>query len=303
MVRGGVPTSAVLIVAVLATSASLLPTASPAAAPEFTLDEPWIVQVDGIQIPDAAVFRSRRGVLIEIPSQPTRFFVDSKLSVAFAVRPEQIGGSGAARTLLREQFAWSVPVSREKENLRFHTGTSEIHVARPEPDPAGESGGGAGAASAGGGTPEATTPELRKGTAPAPPTAELIATPVVPFVPDPAPACGDPMIDPAPTSMPGVAARDCLSLETRPAAGVPGCTRFVFIRNRCETPVVAQVQRIERLMTGTLPQAFNITVRGEEWLGCAWWSGAMAPAQHDILGAAFIESRSRRAAGAPARGR
>lgn len=287
----------------MATSTGLLPTASPAAAPEFTLDEPWIVQVDGIPDPEAAVFRSRRGILIEIPSQPTHFFVDSRLSVAFAVRPEQIGGSGATRTILREQFAWSVPVSREKENLRFHTGMAEIRVVRPEREPAGEGGGGIGAATGSGGAPESATPEPRKEAAPAPPTAEMIATPVVPFAPDPAPACGDPMVDPAPVAMPGVAARDCLGLETRPAAGVPGCTRFVFIRNRCDTPVVAQVQRIERLMTGTLPQAFNVTVRREEWLGCAWWSGAMAPAQHDILGAAFLESRPPRAAGAPARGR
>jgi hypothetical protein len=71
---------------------------------------------------------------------------------------------------------------------------------------------------------------------------------------------------------------------------VPGCTRFVFLRNTCDAAVVAQLQRTEHLMTGTLPQLFTETVpAGSELaLGCSWWSGAMAPAQHQIVGASFL---------------
>jgi len=51
------------------------------------------------------------------------------------------------------------------------------------------------------------------------------------------------------------------------------------------------VQRTEHLMTGTLPQVFDVTVaRGEQWIGCSWWTGAMAPADHEIAGAGYLDS-------------
>lgn len=89
------------------------------------------------------------------------------------------------------------------------------------------------------------------------------------------------------------AARECVALDSRPAAGIPGCTRSVFIRNICDGPVVATLQRVERLMSGTLPQTFTVVVApGEQWLCCAWWSGAMAPSSQEILSASFLEPSS-----------
>lgn len=282
--------------AAMAALAGFLLTPARAAGP-FEINKDYIVQVDDNPSADAKVFRGDRGLLLEIPSQPTHFFVDASLRTVFAVRKEQIEGSGDRRRLTREQFAWSAPLSYEGPALRFHTGVSEIRLVPTDDKPIGES-------TAGGGEPPApAAQEPRKATGPAPSTKEVIVTPAVPFIADAAPACGDVPNDAPPVAVPDAEARGCLSLESRPAAGVPGCTRFVFIRNRCGTPVVAQVQRVERLMSGTLPQVFNVAVRREEWLGCAWWSGAMAPARHDILAAAFLETHPRRAAATRPSGR
>jgi hypothetical protein len=85
-------------------------------------------------------------------------------------------------------------------------------------------------------------------------------------------------------------ARECISLQIKPVNTVPACSRYVFLRNTCDVPVVAQLQRTEHLMTGTLPQQFTETVLGgtELALGCSWWSGAMAPADHQIVGASYL---------------
>jgi hypothetical protein len=267
------------------------------AAGPFEASERYVVQVDGDPSADAKVFRGDRGLLLEIPSEATHFLVDTSLMNVFAIRKELVEASGDRRRLKTEQFAWSAPLSYEAPDLRFHTGVSEIRLVPAEQKPAGES------AAGGAEAPARAEPETRKAIEPTPPSTQMIATPAVPFTVDLAPACGDPPNSAPPVVMPDAAARDCLSLESRPAAGVPGCTRFVFIRNRCGTPVVAQVQRVERLMSGTLPQVFNVTVRRDEWLGCAWWSGAMAPAQHEIFAASFLETHPRRAAGARPPGR
>ena len=101
-------------------------------------------------------------------------------------------------------------------------------------------------------------------------------------------------------SVASAAARECVALDSRPAAGVPGCTRSVFIRNICDEPVVATLKRVERLASGNLPQTFTMVVPpGEQWLCCAWWSGAMAPSSQEILSAAFLEPRRYFSAGQP----
>ena len=263
---------------------------------EFKINDEWVVQVDGQPRADAKVFRSGDRFLLEVPSEPTLFLVDRGIGAVFAVRPDQVRRTDGDARLLREQFAWNAPMSRAERGIRFHTGEKEIRLVPAEPKPAEDKG------AEGGTRSNPTAADLPRASDPTPPATDMIATPAVPVaaVPvaaDQVSACGGtPDVTP-PAGMPGAVARDCVSLETRPAAGVPGCTRFVYITNHCDTPVVAQVQRIEHLMTGPLPQAFNVTVRQEEWLGCAWWSGAMAPAQHDILGAAFLETHGRRAAG------
>jgi hypothetical protein len=44
-----------------------------------------------------------------------------------------------------------------------------------------------------------------------------------------------------------------------------------------------------------LPQTFDVTVPpGEQWIGCSWWNGAMAPADHEIAGAAYLDPISSR---------
>jgi hypothetical protein len=82
-------------------------------------------------------------------------------------------------------------------------------------------------------------------------------------------------------------------LETRPTPGIPGCSKSIYLKNTCDAPVAATMRRTEHLMTGTLPEVFSAAVPGgtEEWIGCSWWSGAMAPAQHDIVAAGFLEPR------------
>lgn len=84
----------------------------------------------------------------------------------------------------------------------------------------------------------------------------------------------------------GASARACVQLKSRSAVfATLGCTKFVYLRNSCDVPIVAQVRRTQRLFSGTLRQAFPVVVLAgaEQSLGCAWWSGAMAPSQHELL--------------------
>jgi hypothetical protein len=166
-----------------------------------------------------------------------------------------------------DRFAWSAPgylLSSKGKTLRFQTETSDVVIR------------------------EASKTEEAKGDAPTDAATEAAPEVVTP-------AAGRASSGGAATGVSSASSADrpaaieCVGLTTRPAAGVPGCTQFVYIRNKCEVPVLAQVQRTEHLMTGTLPQAFSQTVMpGEQWLGCAWWSGATAPAQHEILDAVFL---------------
>jgi hypothetical protein len=90
---------------------------------------------------------------------------------------------------------------------------------------------------------------------------------------------------------PSAEARACLRWESRPApAGTPGCAKFVYLRNSCDVPVVAEVSRTEHLLSGPMPQTFQTVVpaTGEQSLGCDWWSGATAPSEHELLSAGFL---------------
>ncbi|HKQ98624.1 MAG TPA: hypothetical protein VJV75_12175 [Candidatus Polarisedimenticolia bacterium] len=86
------------------------------------------------------------------------------------------------------------------------------------------------------------------------------------------------------------AARACLHLEARPEGrGVQGCTKFVYLSNACDTPVIANILRIEHLVNGTLPNNFSVAIpAGKEFpLGCSWYSGATAPTNYAVKGAGF----------------
>jgi hypothetical protein len=90
---------------------------------------------------------------------------------------------------------------------------------------------------------------------------------------------------------PSAEARACLRWESLPApVGTPGCAKFVYLRNSCDAPVVAQVSRTEHLTSGTLPQTFQVVVPAQsgQSIGCEWWSGAMAPSEQTLLGAGFL---------------
>jgi len=89
----------------------------------------------------------------------------------------------------------------------------------------------------------------------------------------------------------GGSARECLQLQSRTAVpGTFGCMKFVYLRNSCDLHTVAQVLITQHLFSGTLRQAVPVVVPagGEQSLGCAWWSGATASAQHELLDAQFF---------------
>jgi len=91
-------------------------------------------------------------------------------------------------------------------------------------------------------------------------------------------------------------ARACLQMESQPAApGTAGCTKFFDLRNTCDLDVLVEVRRTQHLFSGTLRQTFSVVVPagGEQSLGCAWWSGAMAPLEHELLVARFLTAPTR----------
>jgi len=96
--------------------------------------------------------------------------------------------------------------------------------------------------------------------------------------------------DPKPVT-PSAEARACLRFESLPApVGTPGCAKFVYLRNTCNVPVVADMSRTDHLFSGTMPQTYRIIVApaAEQSLGCEWWSGATAPSENAIRGAGFL---------------
>ena len=88
-------------------------------------------------------------------------------------------------------------------------------------------------------------------------------------------------------------ARKCLHRDTRPKQMV-GCTNSVFLRNSCDLPVVVVVQTTQHLFSGNLPETSTVVIppRVDHLLGCVWSSGAMGPANYDILAAAFTKHPS-----------
>ena len=225
--------------------------------------------------------------LVDLPSEPTLFLIDLQAMTAFAIRREDVVTTKAGGLKTRNRFAWNVPVSRITDGFSFPLGDSEVRVVREQPKPPEDA---ATKPPEGAATPEPTVPE------PANPEKDA-RRPVPPGSPAP-PA--SPSEGTAHPQAAGPDARACVSLQTRPATGVPGCTRFVYVRNSCDAPVVALVQRTEHLMTGTLPQSFDTVVPpGEQWIGCAWWSGAMAPAKHELLGASYLHAPKKVAEGRP----
>ena len=257
------------LAAAAAAAALALGCAAPAfaAGATYEVDKDFEVKVDGETIEGAKVFRGGRtgNLLLLVPAESKRFLLDARAGTVFALREEDaVVAANGATAKVRERFAWSVPLSGDRGSSRFLLGSSEVTVTRVEPKP----------------ETQAASEPLAEGTPDR-------AAPVNPV--SKAPASGSARKSGS-SSAERKPARECVSLETRPANGVPGCTRLVFLRNTCDAPVVAQLQRTEHLMTGSLPQLFSevVPAGSELALGCSWWSGAMAPAQHQIVGASFL---------------
>jgi hypothetical protein len=276
MLRGRL-SSSFLAAAAVAGAACLIPDLARAGRGAFERDPDRAVLVDGDRNFEAKVFSCNTGrprILIDIPTEPKIFILEGR--TAFAVRRENVEFLAAKdkdpekATLVKEQFAFTVPVAREERTLRFQADVAEVRVVevdRGQPGPPGQELPLVAAPP----TPETTPSTVASAPAVASAPERLSGTPVT-------------------TVAQGGDATACMSIDTRPAVGVPGCSRFVYLRNTCETAVIAQVQRVEHLMTGTLPQAFAVTVPpGEVWLGCAWWSGGAAPSEHRVLAAVYLE--------------
>lgn len=226
----------------------------------------FLVEVDGVHLPDARLFvnADRSRFLVDLPGKSQLVLVDLSRHAAVlisrsSVTPEAADGS----VRVADPGDWGVPafsLSEEGSDLRLHAVTSEVRILKSDGRPPGDR------LVA---DKEAPAPERRRSEGPPsgrPPGHEA-----------PAPA--------------GASAGECLRLESRPAArAAAGCAKFVYLRNSCEVPVAAQVSRIEHLLSGTLPQTFSVVVppEGELSLGCSWWSGAMAPSAYDVLAAEFL---------------
>jgi hypothetical protein len=189
----------------------------------------------------------------------------------------------------------SYALTRDGDTVGFKTDLSEIRVQLPPHErkgsPAAEPDGAKPAAGAG----PATAARPAGDDAPAAPGPSSSTTNAPGSAPGPsASTAGAPAsAASAPPAAPSDEARACVRLETRPTPGIPGCSKSIYLKNTCDTPVAVTMQRTEHLMTGTLPEVFSTAVPGgtEEWIGCSWWSGATAPAQHDIVAAGFLEPR------------
>jgi hypothetical protein len=296
------------VVAGAALLAALSAAPAVGAGAAYELDKNFTVTVDSETIEGARVFRGRRAgtLLLVVPDESKRFLLDAQAGAVFALREEDsLVSADGATAKVREHFAWSVPLSRDRDSRSFLLGSSLVTVTRAEPKTE------ARAAESAPSSPAATTPASPATEPPA------VATPrretaerTAAAAPHDGPArrsggSAPPGAGAASGAGERKEARACVSLETRPANGVPGCTRFVFLRNTCDAAVVAQLQRTEHLMTGSLPQLFSDVVPGgsELALGCSWWSGAMAPAQHQIVGASYLapdDAAQSAAPGAPA---
>ncbi len=192
------------------------------------------------------------------------------VSVLMRNEVKRVKSEGRGEIILIDQRSGlgtpSYALRSDGQGFDFQTDISTVHVDLPRPKSGPEGGGAA-----------------RKEVAPAKP-GPTPADAGAPIVTQP-PASGTPPVADS------AAARACVRLETVPTMLTPGCTKSVYARNSCDRPVVALVKLTQHLMSGALSDMASVQVppRGESWVACAWWSGAMAPAVHDLIGAGFVE--------------
>jgi hypothetical protein len=250
--------------------------ASPAAAAnwKFRADEHARIEVNGDAQTDARLLATdASGIyLVELPFESKYVLVDVPSRSAILLMRNEVKrakSDGGDVILIDQRSALGTPsyaLRSDGQAFDFQTDISSVHVDLPGPK-SGTEGGGAAKTEVAPAKPGPKTPAA--------------AGPAIATEP---PGSG------TPTVADSAAARSCVRLETIPSL-TPGCTRSVYVRNSCDRPVVALVSQTQHLMSGSLSDRLSVQVppQGESWVACAWWSGAMAPAMHDLIGAGFVE--------------
>lgn len=251
--------------------------ASPAAAADwkFRADEHARIEVNGDAQTDARLLATDApGIyLVDLPFESKYVLVDvPSRSANLLMRNEvkQAKSEGRGDVILIDQRSGlgtpSYALRSDGQAFDFQTDISSVHVVLPRPKSEPKGGGAA-----------------KTEVAPAKPGPEKPAAAGAAIATEPPGSGTPPVADSA-------AARACVRLETI-ASPTPGCTKSVYARNSCDRPVVALVKQTQHLTSGSLSDTVSVQVppRGESWVACAWWSGAMAPAMHDLIGAGFVE--------------
>jgi len=253
------------------------PLASPAAAADwkFRAEEHARIEVNGEAQTDARLLATDApGIyLVELPFESKYVLVDVPSRSAILLMRNEVKrakSEGGDVILIDQRSALGTPsyaLRSDGQAFDFQTDISSVHVDLPRPK-SGPEGGGAAKKEVAPAKPEPETPAA---------TGAAIATA--------SPVSGTPPVTDS------TAARACVRLETVPTMLTPGCTKSVYARNSCDRPVVALVKQTQHLMSGPLSDTVSVQVppRGESWVACAWWSGAMAPAVHDLISAGFVE--------------
>ena len=252
--------------------------ASPAVAAnwKFRTDEQARIEVNGDAQTDARILATDApGIyLVELPFESKYVLVDvPSRSAILLMRNEvkRVKSEGRGDVIVIDQRSGlgtpSYALRSDGQAFDFQTDISSVHVVLPGPKSDTEDGGKA----------KTEVAPAKKGPEPPAAAGAAIAT--------------EPPVSGTPPVADSDAARACVRLETTPSMLTPGCTRSVYVRNSCDRPVVALVSQTQRLMSGPFFDTVSVPVppRGETWVACAWWSGAMAPATHDLIGAGFVE--------------
>ncbi|HEV8700934.1 MAG TPA: hypothetical protein VGV60_06645 [Candidatus Polarisedimenticolia bacterium] len=256
--------------------AALLASPTAAANWKFRAYEHARIEVNGNAQTDGRLLATDApGIyLVELPFDSKYVLVDVRSrSAILLMRSEvkRVKSEDRGNVILIDQrSALATPsyaLRSEGRAFDFQTDISSVHVDLTDPKSETEGGGAA-----------------KTEVAPAKPVPETPASPSPGIATEPPGSGTPPVADSA-------AARACVRLETIPSALTPGCTKSVYVRNTCDRPVVAVVGQTQRLMSGPLSDRVSVPVppRGETWVACAWWSGAMAPATHDLIGTGFVE--------------
>jgi hypothetical protein len=260
---------------------------------EFHPVESAAIEVNGEPRSDARLFYSSKEsdlYIVDLPSESKEVLVTGSKAILLMrsevhQRTDKKNGEVLSIDPRARLGASSYVLIRDADMMGFKTDISDVMVRLPASEP---------------GPPSAAPPGGAKA---APPSGKAGAAPPAGDDP-PSSAASTPASQASAENTPlawagtlpthaawDEEARACVRLETRPTPGIPSCSKSIYLRNTCDAPVDVTMRRTEHLMTGTLTEMASAPVPAntEEWIGCSWWGGATAPAEHDILGACFLE--------------